>query len=765
MPPRILLPALVALTMLAIAGCDESSAKTKAPPKDPGSAGLPPAKVATPEPVTPKKPAPLPALSGPHFPVFDLLTNRPLAHRISGASFVSPFHGLELLRLTNANYPSDWMPDVVVDKANASAVKGRIARMWLPAWRPGADHTLELQVHSSASGANDLTVEFNGHALEKTSLKVGWQTVALKVPSKHVRGENALKLTFSNMGRVNKKLSGGSIAWVRLGRTQGDAAPNFSQTSLTPGQPLSLAASEGVAWHLWALPGSKLSLKLEGATGCGVSAEVFGAATGKVASVTSQKRLLVEGRGSAQETMVDLSPAAGEKGQVVRVELVGDKGCKEPVKVASAAVVVPGERPKRPAFEPPKYVLFWMIDTLRADHLKFYNPKTNVETPALQELVDKGAMFKVAFVQGNESKVSHTALFAGMYPSKTGVKGKNRLTSRFIMPEAIKKLGWRTGAHISNGYISEPWGFVQGWDHYKNNLREGGGIDGMALARDGIRWAKANKDKKFFLYLGTIDPHVTYREHKGIIEKYDTKPYSGPYKRALLGTDLGAIRGGKKVSARDKERIKNLYKNEITYNDQAFAKVREAFKEMGIWDDTMVVVTADHGDEFWEHGSVGHGHNIHQELVHVPLLVYYPKAIKGGTVVNAGVDVLDVYPTIVDALGGKRPKDLQGKSVLPLIFGEHGGYPEPAIATRYLGHYTMQMERWKLYLRKGDYKLFDRDTDLLELTDVAAQNPLAARWLLDATTTFRAHRKRWDKATWGVPSNLSPEFMKLRAGK
>ncbi len=218
-----------------------------------------------------------------------------------------------------------------------------------------------------------------------------------------------------------------------------------------------------------------------------------------------------------------------------------------------------------------------------------------------------------------------------------------------------------------------------------------------------------------------------------------------------------------KPNDRDKVRIKNLYKNEITFNDQAFGTIRAAFEEMGIWDETMVVVTADHGDEFWEHGGVGHGHNVHQELVHVPLLMYYKPLIKAGTVIDAGVDVLDVYPTLVDIAGKERPENLQGRSLLPLLLDQHGGYPQPAIATRYLGHYAMQMQQYKLYLKKGDYAVYERDSDPMEMENAKGSHPLASRWLLDSMAWFRDSRKQWDKQSWGVANNLSESFLVERA--
>ena len=757
--------------LLLQAGCEANSAEPPDQPAPANGAALPASKVATPEPVKPSLPEALPALTGDHFGVWDLRHNLPLAHRIErvGEHIVAPFDTTapDFIRYVNGNYPNDWMIGVTVDDVKSAGIKARKANLWVPTWRPTAGpQALQLRVNNPANGANKLEVTFNGKKAEAVALEKGWQTISVTAPEGSVSHENHIELMFSNMGRINGKLSGGAIAWGRLGPAAALAdakdAPAFA--SLATAETLSLEKQGGYAFHTWAVPGSKLALTVNAKTGCGVDVEVLGQdGKGGATSRTRQERHAIEGRGDSQETMVDLTEIAGKSGELVRLELTAAKACEGPVTLSRAELVVPGTRPERPKVAPPKRILFWMIDTLRADHLPFINPDTDVEAPALAQLAKEGALFNLAFVQGNESKVSHASLFSGMYPNRHRVLAKGKLKpEHFIMPEAIKKLGMKTGAHIANGYISEPWGFMQGWDHFRNNLREGGGIDGFALKRWGMKFAKANKDKNFFLYLGTIDPHVTYRAHDGIIEKYFPGSYNGPYRRSLLGTELGKIRGGKAVSDRDKKRAIALYKNEITYNDQAFAEMRKELEELDLWKDTMVVVTADHGDEFWEHGSVGHGHNIHQELVHVPLIITYPGMIPENSVVDAGVDVLDVYPTIVDALGGTRPDGLQGKSLIDLALNRHGGYPQPAIATRYLGHYTMQMQQWKLYLRKGDYRLYERGTDPKELTDVAAKYPLASRWLVDSLSWFRSNRGSWDKQTWGVPSNLSPEFWELR---
>jgi len=406
-----------------------------------------------------------------------------------------------------------------------------------------------------------------------------------------------------------------------------------------------------------------------------------------------------------------------------------------------------------------------MSDTLRADHVPIHFD-TDVQAPNFKKLAEEGASFKLAYVEGNESKTSHASLFSGMYPNKHHVIGKGRLKSELkLLPEAIQDAGYRTAGFMGNGYVSEPWGFVQGWDTYKNELRDEGRFDGPSLAQTGVNWAAKNTDVPFFLYIGTVDAHVTYRSHEGIIEHYESEPYKGRFDKACYGEDLGKIKGGSiKLTDGEKERIHDLYKNEVEFNDMAFGQLRKGLEDLGLWKDTMVVIAADHGDEFWEHGGVGHGHSMWADQTHIPLIIYYPPLIPAGTVVEAGVDLMDVYPTIVEALGKARPDDLQGKSLVPLIFKVHADYPEPAVATQYLLHYGMQMQQWKLYLRRGEYQIFDRAHDHSEQHDVAEAHPLASRWLLDSMGWIRGYRGVWDKEAFGPATNLTPDFLTKLSG-
>ena len=702
-----------------------------------------------PEPVDPAK------IEGEVHAVWNLLHNRPLAHTRhqsdngSGALFAD-LGAPGAVRYLAGNHAGDWTFLEIEGRKAAALRKTRNGTVWLPSPIKD-DATFEAEVFNPANQPNKLTLVVNGKKTDSVSVEPGWQTVKVAVPREAMAWENEVVLEFASMGRIDGNLSGGAVAKLRLGASvesslsEGvDVASAQDALAVTP-------KSGGAMWTAWALKDSRVKLAVKGPETCAVDVAWAHEKGGEVVEL---------GRKEATNGEVWVDPRVS--GELIRFEIVpNSETCSEGVVVEAADLVLPGAAPQLPKGQAPKHVLFWMVDTLRSDHLPLHFD-TDVQAPNLTKLAAEGASFKLAYVQGNESRCSHASLFSGLYPNQHGVLARGHLKPHHhLLPEAMKDNGYKAYAFISNGYVSEPWGFVQGWDMYRNNLREGFGIDGAAMAKHALDWATKYKDENFLLYVGTIDPHVTYRAHDEYIGLYDDVDYSGPYRRALLGTTLGEIATGKvSVNDRDKQRIKALYKNEITFNDKAFGDLRAGLEALGTWEDTMVIITGDHGDQFWEHGGVGHGSGVHQEVVHVPLIIYYPPLIPAGTVVEAGADVLDIYPTVLDALGAKtRPDVLQGQSVLPLIHRVRGDYPEPAIATHYTSRYGVQMQQWKLVAKKGSHEIYDRRSDPEEQNDVKGRHPLAERWLQDSFGWFRAHRDKWKKSVHGPASNLSSEFL------
>lgn len=750
------------LAFLLLAGTLPAACNNKSPEQGPQTTAAAPVEApvhAGEAAVSPELPPAAPprdpaALDGDAFVAYDLLANRPHAHGLSGpggAAVEGDGGAASFLRYIQGNHGNEWVTGIEVDGRRASALrKTRNATLWVPAPVVG-DATFVAEVYNPAAQPNKLTLKAGGKDLGSASVAPGWQTVEIAIAADAMRAEMALTLDFASMGRIEGNLSGGAIGKFRLGAKSDRALDSVRDVAAAQGALTVGPAAGGAMWHLWAIDPSRLRVQTNAPPDCAAEV-VWWNERGGALNELGRKPV------AAGETWVDL----GTKDELVRVAVVPQAdSCAQGVELTSAALVVPGAQPAVPQGKPPKHVLFWMIDTLRSDHLPIHF-ETDVQAPNLKRLASEGASFAVSYVQGNESRTSHASLFSGLYPSAHKVLARGHLKPHHhLLPEAMGDNGYKAYAFISNGYVSEPWGFVQGWDMYRNNLRSGFAIHAEGMAGHTLEWMTKHKDQRMLMYVGTIDPHVTYRKHDDLIGLYDDPDYRGRYANSMLGTTLGEVAAGKvQLTDREKKRVVALYKNEITYNDRAFGSVRKALEELGTWDETMVVITGDHGEQFWERGGVGHGSGVHQEQVHVPLILYYPPLIPAGTVVEAGADVLDIYPTILDAIDAtKIPGDLQGHSLLNHVHRTRADYPEPAIATSYLSRYGVQMRQWKMVSKNGAYELYNRSVDPLEMQDVAGKHPLAERWLADTFSAFRPLRDKWKKAEFGPASNLAPDFL------
>jgi arylsulfatase A-like enzyme len=317
-----------------------------------------------------------------------------------------------------------------------------------------------------------------------------------------------------------------------------------------------------------------------------------------------------------------------------------------------------------------------------------------------------------------------------------------------------------TGGVMGNGFIDKFWGFGDGWDFLVNHIHEGGGLKGEDLLAVAKKIMAQHNAQPHFVYVGSIDAHVSWRAHEPWISKYDSGPYTGPFQKACLDPDLDKIIAGKmKINDRDRVRVQALYDSDISYTDSVIKQLFDDIAKRGHSDDTMVIFTADHGEEMWDHGKVGHGQSLHEELVHVPLVIYYPPYFPGGKVVEEGVDVLDILPTVTDALGINTPDAVQGESLVALAQGVGGGYPRPSIASQYELAHTMRLGPYKLWVGgTGNIELYDMPNDTHEDKNLWTTRPVERRALTDAMGLWMANRNQWKKRKWGVASNLSPGF-------
>jgi choline-sulfatase len=578
-----------------------------------------------------------------------------------------------------------------------------------------------LTLRGRALGRSGAELTLNGHALEGAALPLGQLgIVRLPVPEGVLRrGDNVLTIRARQLGEVDAKQAASVVLdWVRLG-------PASESPRETPPPDPSSLFQDGEARGVRVPASMSLSWSLQ------VPAE------GRLRGVARGGALTVRARtddGSehavctAQAGVVDCSLAALE-GRVVRLELAAGGS---DVTLLSPAVVVPD--PGRPAAEAPrrpKHVLLYLVDTLRADKLAPYRSDTRVQTPGLVRFARGAATFQNARAPENWTKPSVASLLSSLMPwEHTAQEGSSVLPeSVTLLPERLAEKGFFTGSYIANGYVSDRFGFKQGWNTYRNYIRESRRSASEYVAADVLGWLdRRPQDRPFFLYVHTIDPHVPYRPRPEFLPIYGDPSYQGPVSFRRDATLLEKIKGGKlPLRPVDKAHLEALYDGEISYHDVHFAAIMNALEERGLADDTLVIVTSDHGEEFWDHGSVGHGHNMYDELLRVPFLIRMP-GLTSGQSIRSHVSLVDVVPTVLDALGMPIPEELAGRSLLPLLRGEQPSVP-PATVSAFLDNWrSVAVDDLKL-LQRADVegRLYDIRRDPGEQTDVSSERPISLR--------------------------------------
>ncbi len=669
-------------------------------------------------------------------PVFSLVDNLPLGHLQRRGGLYIPAGAPGMAKYVRFGRPlTGWKLRAVEDGRRVALAQAQ-AQLEVPL--TDAQARARVVYLGLKAPASSLKVTARGKASAAVALKPGWQVVAVPLPDGALAGgENALTLQLAQWGKFGGQKAAAAVEFIQVGGSAPSAAePASRELALPPGG--------GVAWYAYVPVGGALAARGSG-NGCKVNARV-----GDLAAL-----LPLDG------APVDLASHAGK---FARVELTAEGSCPS-ASLTEAHLDADGAAPARPAPQPPKNVIVWLTDDTRADKYRFYNPKSRVETPVFDELRKSSTVFRVAYTQGNESRVSHASLWTAMYPSvHQMIAEKAKLRPEFVtIAEAVKPTGRTTLGVMGNGFIDQFWGFGDGWDYLHNSIHEGGGLradDLLTLALRALDEKAAGGKKPFFLYIGSIDAHVSWRAHEPWLAKYDPEPYQGPFVKACLDPQLDKIVAGTlKVSERDKTRIAALYDSDVSYNDHVLGKLVDELRKRGHLDDTLIVMTSDHGEELWDHGRIGHGQSLREELVHVPMLMRYPPYFPAGKVVEEGVDVMDVMPTVVDALGGKVPDGAQGESLLPLAAGIGAGYPRPAMGSQYELAHTMRLDRYKIWVGgNGEVHLYDAAADPHEDHDLAATRPVERRALTDAMGIFLVYRAQWKKRRWGVPSNLLPAF-------
>lgn len=367
----------------------------------------------------------------------------------------------------------------------------------------------------------------------------------------------------------------------------------------------------------------------------------------------------------------------------------------------------------RPSEAPIQNVVFLLIDALRADHLTCYG-YDRATSPVIDSLAARGVLFERCFSQGNRTELSMGSIFTSLYPSMHAVRHGTDRTS--VLPAGIETLaelmrdaGLTTSSMVSNPYVKREWGLARGFDRleefhsaytelipYRYLFRLGLATPPDRVLQTPVPRAEVIVDRAieevdrirkdpFFLYLHFMDVHHPYHPPPAYRRLYPS-PGAASLDSGVLWTrywdDFNRLPGDPSaVSDAVVLQMMDLYDGSIRYVDEQIGRFVEALDQRGLIENTLLIVTSDHGDEFLDHGDLFHKTMfLYDELIHVPLIVVLPGKEAGGRRIGPLVRHIDLMPTLVDLLALAPSEQALGRSLRAHLAGQPPLETEPAYA-------------------------------------------------------------------------------------
>ncbi|MFO8057079.1 MAG: sulfatase [bacterium] len=448
---------------------------------------------------------------------------------------------------------------------------------------------------------------------------------------------------------------------------------------------------------------------------------------------------------------------------------------------------------KRCSKEKPPNIIFITVDTLRADHLSGfgYERKTS---PYLDSLARQGVVFKGMLSHSSNTAPSMASTFTSLYPDTIGMLSNGEKLSGDVltMAEILGSNGYQTGCIHTNAYLEKKYGFDQGFQFYKSlypdtkiEVQRKRLYRADKVNRAALEWMKEREgDKPYFLYLHYMSTHCPYLPPAPYDIRFDpgfdrTLPDFTLVWRYIYGKDRVKITPEyEKIyqeTYTDREVLDHmvaLYDGEIRYFDDQLKKLLAALRERDLLDNTLVVISSDHGEEFKEHGGLTHGKTVFQEVVHVPLILYFPGRLPEGKEVNTMTRNLDILPTVLDIAGIEPPGHLEGRSLAPLWKKEAATAPETSFAhiefegqgTAGMGyakieHASVSTNEWR-YIRdmlENKDMLFDRKEDPADENNLAEEHPEKVK-KFSRQLQHHLNRSQNLKRKLGISDTASPKI-------
>ena len=292
-------------------------------------------------------------------------------------------------------------------------------------------------------------------------------------------------------------------------------------------------------------------------------------------------------------------------------------------------------------------VIVYLVDTLRADHLGVYGYDRDT-SPVLDRWARGSTVFDNTYAPSSWTKPSMVTLFSGLDAVSHGAEDRLDIIPAdvLLLAERLQALGYSTFGAVTNPNVLPHWGFDRGFDIYRDLDSAGNGTPASRVTE----FVEEHLDQlahsqPFFLYLHVIDPHFPYQP---------PPPFDTRFPRSRTFPANMSI---------------GRYDGEIAFVDAQFGRIVDLLEQRGLNDRSMTIFTSDHGEELWEHGRLGHGSTLYEEVMRVPLLIRFPKGRFAGIRVAARASLADVYPTVLRVLGELPGEGLDGRDLAPMIRG------------------------------------------------------------------------------------------------
>jgi arylsulfatase A-like enzyme len=438
-------------------------------------------------------------------------------------------------------------------------------------------------------------------------------------------------------------------------------------------------------------------------------------------------------------------------------------------------------------------ILLIVMDAARAENLSCYG-YSRPTTPNLEQFATHSVVYEMAISPAGWTLPAHASMFTGLYPSRHGADDQHKFLSPEspTMAELLRALGYITLAYCYNAYVGPATGLNRGFQSFSNRLIHAPNGLGKVISRmdrgtarvmgwrdSGARYINAqvikalrqlqSDDRPFFIFINYLEPHVPYRSPRKY-NRYLPDTISPKELKELNLDPWKYLTDPASMDERDFEILRSLHDSAITYLDTRIAEVLNWLKELRLLDDTMVIITADHGENLGDHQLMGHGYCLYDSLLHVPLIIHYPKGIVTPGRVTHQVQTLDLLPTIlalVEETSTEAYDSLQGYNLLsstrrdftvaeqskPDLTNFYSRFPDVDVSRFDRALKMIRTERHKyIHASDGRHELYDLQADPGEVRSIVGEQPNIAGDLDLRLTEWYA---RFEPI---LPADQAPEF-------